>query len=638
MILSKIHVRNFRNLRDCKVELQPGLNVLVGRNNVGKSNLLSAIRHALGPSASQGDFLPLTRDDFHRDISNREGKPAPITVDLEFRDLTDDDHIRFFELLVPDLTEPKKSTAQVHFEAVWTDRQRVSIRRWGGSHQGERSSVPSDVLDCIPVTFLPALRDAEAALTPGYRSRLALLFRDLADPSEQGGIVGIFQNANEELEKQPLITGVQDTLRKSTRKMAGSDFLTPSLRAAPPEFQRVLRTLQITLEDGPVSDLAASGLGYQNLLYIATVLAHLRQVAKQDCPLLLVEEPEAHLHPQLVVLLAEYFAGTEPGASVPQTLVTTHSPMLAAHVRPSQLQVIHEEASGRICCNAIARAGLSEKEERALQRMMDVTRSSLYFAKAAILVEGESEALLVPVLARLMGYNLRAAHVSVIPICGVSFRTFRKLLGPGALSIPVAILTDADPNVKYPEVFNNEEGTDNDEEGTDNDEAGTDNDEEGTDNDEEGTGIGPPLWRLAMPAVGTLSDRTQRVCELFKNHEEVVVSHSQVTLEYDLAIAGPRNPSIMVEAWEAAFVGTPQTLNSRVLEVAGTDLHEQALTIWRGICVAKHKGSKAEFAHLLAEGIREPEKTAFTVPPYIRKAIEFVMTKLGRKSDEPGDA
>src|ERR1700730_10906416 len=57
MYLSSVEVSNFRSLKEFKVDLQPGLNVLAGRNNTGKTNLLNAIRHALGPSASRGDAI-----------------------------------------------------------------------------------------------------------------------------------------------------------------------------------------------------------------------------------------------------------------------------------------------------------------------------------------------------------------------------------------------------------------------------------------------------------------------------------------------------------------------------------------------------------------------------------------------------
>ncbi|MEM9865608.1 MAG: AAA family ATPase [Myxococcota bacterium] len=86
MYISSVHVQNFRNLKDCQLSLQPGLNVVVGRNNVGKSNLVDAIRHALGPAASAGELPGLDRTDF------REGDKSqlePMKVALTFADLTD---------------------------------------------------------------------------------------------------------------------------------------------------------------------------------------------------------------------------------------------------------------------------------------------------------------------------------------------------------------------------------------------------------------------------------------------------------------------------------------------------------------------------------------------------------------------
>ena len=66
MHLAHAEVSNFRCLRELRVDLQQGLNILVGRNNVGKTSLLPAFRHALGAGAGRGEALWLTEDDFHR--------------------------------------------------------------------------------------------------------------------------------------------------------------------------------------------------------------------------------------------------------------------------------------------------------------------------------------------------------------------------------------------------------------------------------------------------------------------------------------------------------------------------------------------------------------------------------------------
>ena len=256
-----------------------------------------------------------------------------------------------------------------------------------------------------------------------------------------------------------------------------------------------------------------------------------------------------------------------------------------------------------IRCNSVAKAGMDEMEQRQLQRMMDITRATLYFAKAAILVEGISEALLMPVLAKRLGHDLSKLHISVIPICGVAFETFKKLLDPTVLGIPVAIVTDADPPVP-------------------------------TD----------AAWKDATPESANgnfkLSDRTQKLVDIFDGNQTVKVFCSKLTLEYDLAEAGDGNAMVMAEVWEACFVGTPGTFNRARVTEAGAIQKAKAMAAWRGICRAEHSGSKAEFAHRLAANLSKQETneqftTVFDVPEYLQQAIEHVVGSLKSSVSSP---
>lgn len=602
MYLSLIEIKNFRSFEAITVALQPGLNVLVGRNNTGKTNILQAIRMALGPGASRGDALWLDRDDFYRPNST-DTTERTITIELTFSGLNEDQRAYFYEIVDFDLSDLSKSKATIRFEASWPKSKRqATIKRTGGPLVAESPEVPARILSSLPVTFLPALRDAEAYLAPGYRSRLAFLLRDLA--TRRGGkteedIRKIYLTANEELEKQPLIDETRASLQETTRTIAGTDYSASTIKAAEVEFDKILRSLQMLMSDCPIGALSANGLGYNNLLYIAVVLEHLRDPNADECPLLLVEEPEAHLHPQLTMLLADYLANNTPGAHAPQTIVTTHSPTLAAHVPPSRVNVLFSEPSRQaIRCNGIANAGMTSREHDALQRMMDVTRATAYFARAVIFVEGISEAILIPVLARRLGYDLAKLHVSVIPICGVAFGTLRKILDPSVLGIPVAIVTDADPPV-----------------------------------------LRGNSWKEDLPEKQsgefTISDRAVKLSTTFEGHSTVLVRLSTVTLEYDLAAAGQPNARVMAAAWEQCFNGTPKTFNKSVLAAAGMSEADRAMTAWRGICRADHSGSKAEFAHRLAELLDRKRRSGrwafnFEIPGYLKEAIAHVAAALER--------
>jgi putative ATP-dependent endonuclease of the OLD family len=599
--LQQVRIKNFRNLKDVNIKLRQGLNVLVGRNNVGKTNLFHAIRHALGPSAVQGDSLWLVEDDIFREP--QQGiSPNPIRIDLTYAGLTENQISQFFEILDVNSLNPNLSTAKIHFEAMWSDTKgRFATKRWGGPDDGEATPIPNEIMEALSLTFLHALRDAVANLTPGHRNRVARLLHDEARRSgvdHETQIKGIFSEANAKLKSQLLVSEIERRLRASTGEMAGSDYVSCSISASDPEFVQVLRTLRLIIDENPIPDLSSSGLGYNNLLYIATVLAHLETAPNDECPILLVEEPEAHLHPQLTVLLGEYLRSKIKSSNPPQTLLSTHSPTLASYVKPSQISVLFKTpTNGLVQCNSLADVELEEKEERQLQRMLDITRATLYFCKGLVLVEGISEALIIPELARRVGYDLRKSHVSVIPICGVSFEIFKKVLRPEALGIPVAIITDSDPPI---------------------------------------SSSSDARWQSDVPqpspssANFSCSARTTALVEAFHGHPTVKVFCSEVTLEYDLADAGPNNPEIITGCWENSFKGTPRTLNSELLQQAGNNKRERTLAVWRGICRAQHDGSKADFAHILAEWLAESSPSIgppqqFDVPPYIEQAIQHVL-------------
>jgi putative ATP-dependent endonuclease of OLD family len=204
--------------------------------------------------------------------------------------------------------------------------------------------------------------------------------------------------------------------------------------------------------------------------------------------------------------------------------------------------------------------------------------------------------LLIPIFAKRLGHDLSREHISVVPICGVAFETFKKLLGPAVLDIPVAIVSDADPAVARGDT-----------------------------------------WETDSPEVeGTafkLCDRMKKLLGLFNGHASVGVFNSKLTLEYDLAAAGDGNAAIMASVWESCFVGTPRTFNGAKVTAAGPNRSDKALTAWRGICRAEHAGSKAEFAHRLSAtlALKKPDgepETAFEVPEYIKLAVEHVINAL----------
>ena len=609
MYLNKIIIQNFRNIAHLQVDLGPGLNVIVGENNVGKTSLLDALRAGLGAAAAGADAVRLSKEDL-RTVGGKRVAES-IRVDVYFADLSDNEQAEFIDALNFHPTDPSKTTASIHFEWSWSEKsKRYHVRRWGGERSNTEAPVPEDVLQSVPITLLGALRDALTHLVPGRQNRLGRLLEATATDDDRAEIAGIAVQANDAFEKASLIQTAQSNISRALEGASGPQLSQQAeIRATDPEFERIVGNLQLVLKMQGISPetgkpltqgIRSNGLGYNNLLYIATVMSELEATAEAALPILLVEEPEAHLHPQLQTLLADYLSApgkADERKSRVQTIVTTHSPTIASHVATNAIRVLHRDPADNLRCVSLGDCGLAPREERQLQRMLDVTRATMLFSRGVIFVEGIAEALLIPTLARRMNLSLENQAISVVNVCGVDFKTLARLFSETGLHLPVAIITDGDPGVEFED---------------------------------------DKKWDTAKPRTKEngmslrICDRALELEEYFQNNPLVQVFRSSVTLEYDLAIAGPQNPILMTRAWEELFAGNPQNLNQTVIDGL-SDTEERALRIWRVICLSETNKGKGEFAQALADQLdRRIEDQddiyaeEFEVPSYIRDALNFV--------------
>lgn len=606
MYISEILISNFRSIESLTIRLTEGLNMIVGANNLGKTTVLDALRAAMGAASAGSDAIRLDKSDLRHD---REGKPLnkPIRIDVFFSGLTVAEQAEFLDAMNFDPKDASRTTASIHFEWTWLeDSKRYHSRRWGGNKPNAETALPEDVLQSVPLTLLGALRDALTALMPGRYSRIGRLLDAKADDGSKARLVSIAKAANSQFEKTELLKEANTSIMQALTGASGKTLSQEAfLRPLEPDFERIAASLQFVLKmegEDPATKLPnaqsirTNGLGYNNLLYIAAVLAELEATAKTQpvLPILLVEEPEAHLHPQLQVLLASHIAKTtSPGV---QTIVTSHSPTIASHVSPDRLHVLHQDREGNLHCTWLGGAGLPPDRFRQLQRMLDVTRASLLFARGVILVEGLAEILLLPVLAQRLNISLDEEGISVVSVCGVDFGTIAQLFGPQGLHIPVAIVTDGDPGVER-EVH----------------------------------------WKEEVPARTEggsfkICGRVQRLKKQFRNNSYVQVYHSGVTLEYDLAVAGPKNPYRLCDAWQAC--GADDYFSKDELKARDGSLEAQGLIAWRRICRARTGHGKGAFAQNLADLLEGKPHQEFAVPAYIAQAIAFVT----RKQLPPGEA
>jgi len=508
MFISKIQIEGFRNYKNTEICFNDGINVIIGHNNGGKTNLLKALALVLDVS---GATKRLDIDDFYKVIELPEFKQTPPSIRIslflsesENEDVNGDDLVTVsnwitkidspyearltYEFFLPEKEREFYGKAFIEIDNVndgWKVLKRDFIRKYTykifGGDPKFQNQADGESLQKFDFQFLDAIRDVERDMFTGRSTLLREVLQFFMDYEIKKDPEKSLEQQTDEIRRKQKefadkVKPVLDELltRISTGQGEILDYATKtgaSFNKAKPDFEgsitelELLSALRLIIEQNTGIKIPAThnGLGYNNLIYMSLLLAKMQANADGNYygsnakvfPILVIEEPEAHLHPAMQYKFLKFLKENRQN-KVRQIFVTSHSTHITSAVSLDEIVCLHSDNNslnvgypGKVFGNDD-----SGKASKAyVERFLDATKSNILFAQKVILVEGIAEQILVPTIAKYMDENtqLEDYHVEVSNIGGRYFDHFLKLFDstkPYTIHKKVVCITDRDPERK----------------------------------------------------------------------------------------------------------------------------------------------------------------------------------------------
>ncbi|HBR32841.1 MAG TPA: hypothetical protein DD733_12255, partial [Clostridiales bacterium] len=407
-------------------------------NDSGKTAIIDALKLVLLTQSSE--YIRPVDEDFYKPTD--DDACSEFKIDCSITEFTQHEAKNFIEYLIFKKNGDEiEYTLELHYRA-WKEGQKIFQElRVGDVDDG--ISIDGKARDLLKSVYLKPLRDAEREMSSGRGSRISqiLLNHPVFKDKKEHKVLEIIRDANKNIEEyftnddgKCILKTIRDNLELFNEKGQANN---AELKTSNIQLKAILESLSLSAPE------LNPGLGELNLLFIAAELLLLKDDNDGGMKLALIEELEAHLHPQAQLRLISYLQN-EYNENDVQIIISTHSPILASKINLKNL-ILMKDGNGYDLAEEMT--GLQKGDYLFLQRFLDSTKSNLFFAKGIIMVEGDAENILIPVIADILGYPLEKYGVSIVNVGSTAFLRYSGIMvrkDGSTIGIPVSVITDCD--------------------------------------------------------------------------------------------------------------------------------------------------------------------------------------------------
>ena len=494
LFISRVVIKNFRNFKNVDVCLGHK-QIIIGENNVGKTNFLGALQLVLDPTLSDEDRM-LQESDFNDSIKNPMENKEEILIEIYIDNYDQNKTILAVFQDATVMTEDGKEVLKFTYRFFPYINEGGVAEYQYNIYKGndETKKFGSYERKYLNIKVVKALRDVEGEMKNSRTSPIQKMLKNYAiDKQDLEHIAEEYRKNGEKILNLDELVDLTNNINKRFGMVLGNNDFDVSLRAMEINPAKVLSSLKLLMAQRNTTEIS---LGLNNILYISMILQLLQDKTipslikaekymelssipggdilkatyeeskngnyflnddisesqqeklytfmsknmpiSKGVTILAIEEPEAHLHPVNQRLIYRDVIQNSSNS----VLLTTHSTHITAIAPIDSIVHLHDDGERGTEIHATAAMPISDGEFLDVERYLDVKRGEIYLGKAVLLVEGIAEEYLIPKFANLLGKPLDEKGIIVCNINCTNFTPYVKLLR--SLDIPYAVITDGD--------------------------------------------------------------------------------------------------------------------------------------------------------------------------------------------------